>query len=447
MERNGMIRYRYYSGKEDLTSKDADGQEILDNLSDLLLHENDVSKSLDLLRQQGVRGREEEKGLKGIHDFLEQVRRLKEKIQRTASSNPAAAEEMKRLEKLEHELRRASWGLDMDKINAQEIRDLLGDQDYRSWNTLKAMPRLLETDGLVERLEGKYILTPKGMRKIGQKALRDIFALLRRDALGNHETHFRGSGTGLLLDESRPYEFGDAFHLNLSQTLLNSLFREALTPDHSGNGKLLNLRAEDFEVFQTEKRTRSAVVLMLDMSGSMARDDKFFAAKKVALALHTLIHFQFPNDKLFLVGFSSFARVLKSKDLPYLNWDLDNPYTNMEEALTLAKSLLMREHAPNKQIIMVSDGEPTAHLENGKVFFQFPPHPKTLAKTLAEFRKCAARGINLNLFMLGQDAHLMQFVHQISKVNRGRAFYTTPNNLGRYLLVDFLSQRRKWINM
>ncbi len=184
---------------------------------------------------------------------------------------------------------------------------------------------------------------------------------------------------------------------------------------------------------------------MLDMSGSMARDEKFFAAKKVALALHTLIQTQFPQDRLHLVGFSSYARALKSKDLPCLNWDLDNPYTNMEEGLMLAKSFLKREHAPNKQIILVSDGEPTAHRENGKVFFQFPPHPKTLAKTLLEFKKCAAHGINLNIFMLGQDAHLVQFVQEISKVNRGRAFYTTPNNLGHYLFVDFLAQKRKWI--
>jgi uncharacterized protein with von Willebrand factor type A (vWA) domain len=117
----------------------------------------------------------------------------------------------------------------------------------------------------------------------------------------------------------------------------------------------------------------------------------------------------------------------------------------MEEGLMLAKSLLSREPAPNKQIILVSDGEPTAHLEGGRVFFQFPPHPKTLAKTLLEFKKCASRGINLNIFMLGQDAPLLQFVQQVSKVNRGRAFYTTPNNLGQYLLVDFLSHKRKWI--
>ena len=227
---------------------------------------------------------------------------------------------------------------------------------------------------------------------------------------------------------------------------MNTLNRQAFSQSRSKAGRILDLQPDDFEVYRTEKRTRTAVVLMLDMSGSMARDEKFFAAKKVAMALHTLMQTQFPNDRLHLIGFSSYARAIKSKELPCLNWDLDNPYTNMEEGLILAKSLLNREHTPNKQIIMVSDGEPTAHRENGKVFFQFPSHPKTLAKTMLEFKKCAAAGIKLNIFMLGQDAHLLQFVQQISKMNHGRAFYTTPNNLGRYLLVDFLSQRRKWIH-
>jgi uncharacterized protein with von Willebrand factor type A (vWA) domain len=248
-----------------------------------------------------------------------------------------------------------------------------------------------------------------------------------------------------LLEETKPYRFGDPFHLHMGRTLMNSLERKSRTSYEPEDGRLLDLCPDDFEVYQTEKRTRSSIVLMLDMSGSMARDEKFFAAKKVALALNTLIQTQFPQDRLHLVGFSSYARVLKSKDLPCLNWDLDNPYTNMEEGLVLAKSFLHREHAPNKQIILVSDGEPTAHRENGKVFFQFPPHPKTLAKTLLEFKKCAAGGINLNIFMLGQDPHLVQFVQEVSKVNRGRAFYTTPNNLGQYLFVDFLSQKRKWI--
>ena len=441
-----MIGYRYFLGKESVLSKGTNAEEILQHLSDLLLRENDIGKSLDLLKQQGVKEEGESPGLQGIHDFLEQVRRLKQKLQECGSSlDPSAMEELKRLEKLEHELRRASWGLDLEKINAQEIRELLGEQSYQLWNNLKAIPRLLEVEGYIEKLGAKYTLTPKGIRKIGQRALQDIFESLTRDVLGNHETHFRGTGINLLLEESKPYQFGDPFHLNLSRTLMNTLGRQALSSRRPKSGRLLDLRTDDFEVYQTEKRTRSAIVLMLDMSGSMARDEKFFAAKKVALALHTLIQTQFPQDKLHLVGFSSYARALKSKDLPCLNWDLDNPYTNMEEGLMLAKSVLNREHAPNKQIIMVSDGEPTAHRENGKIFFQFPPHPKTLAKTLLEFKKCAASGINLNIFMLGQDAHLVQFVQEVSKVNHGRAFYTTPNNLGQYLFVDFLAQKRKWI--
>ena len=441
-----MIGYRYFSGKKPVPVKGADAEDILEHLSDLLLHENDIGKSLDLLKQQGIKKNEEGQSLQGIHDFLEEVRRLKQKLQDSlSSSNPSAMEELKRLERLEHELRRASWGLDLEKINDQEIRELLGEQSYQLWNTLKAIPRLLEVNGYIEKLGAKFTLTPKGMRKIGQRALQDIFTSLTRDALGNHQTHFRGNGITLLLEESKRYQFGDPFHLNLSRTLMNTLSRQAFNAPKPNGGRFLDLRPDDFEVYQTEKRTRSAIALMLDMSGSMARDEKFFAAKKVALALHTLMQTHFPQDRLFLVGFSSYARVLKGKDLPCLNWDLDNPYTNMEEGLILAKSFLNREHAPNKQIILVSDGEPTAHLESGKVFFQFPPHPKTLAKTLHEFKKCASSGINLNIFMLGQDANLMQFVQQVSRVNRGRAFYTTPNNLGKYLLVDFLTQKRKWI--
>jgi uncharacterized protein with von Willebrand factor type A (vWA) domain len=441
-----MIGYRYFTGKDAAPMQGAGADEILDRLSDLLLHENDINKSLDLLKQQGIKGEDGSQSLQGIHDFLDQVRRMKQKIQESAAcGDPSAIEELKRLDKLEHELRRASWGLDLEKINAQEIRELMGEQSYQLWDQLKALPRFLEVSQLIEKLGDKYVLTPKGMRKIGQRALSDIFASLNRDALGTHDTFFRGNGIVSLLEESRPYQFGDPFHLNLAQTLMNSLTRQMFSARWPEEKRRLQLHPNDFEVYQTEKRTRSAVALMLDMSGSMARDEKFFAAKKVALAMNTLIQTQFPQDRLHLIGFSSYARPLKSKDLACLNWDLENPYTNMEEGLILAKTLLRRDYAPNKQIIIVSDGEPTAHLENGKVFFQFPPHPKTLAKTLQEFKKCAADGIQLNIFMLGQDAPLVQFVQQVTRINRGRAFYTTPNNLGRYLLVDFLSQRRKWI--
>jgi uncharacterized protein with von Willebrand factor type A (vWA) domain len=441
-----MIGYRYFLGQEPVFNEEGGGSEqIFDQLLDLLLHENDLNKSLELLKLKGIKGKEGGRELKGIHDFLEEVRRLKQKLQDAVSSNPSALEELKRLEKLETELRRASWGLDLEKINSQEIKELLGDGNYQDWSHLKNIPQLLELNGLIERCGPKYTLTPKGMRKIGQKALQNIFNPLLWDGLGNHATPRQGNGINLIQEESKAYQYGDPFHLNLSRTLLNTLHREGHSPRRVSSSRLLNMRPEDFEVYQTEKTTRSAIVLMLDMSGSMARDEKFTAAKKVALALHTLLHSQFPKDRLYLIGFSSYARSLKSKDLAFLSWDMDNPYTNMEEGLVLAQSFLRREHTPNKQIILISDGEPTAHLEDKKIFFQFPPHPKTLAKTIERFKKCAAAGIQLNIFMLGQDAHLVQFVREVSKINRGRAFYTTPSNLGHYLLVDFLAQKRKWI--
>jgi uncharacterized protein with von Willebrand factor type A (vWA) domain len=441
-----MIRYRYFFDHKQVPAKSEGAEQIFDRLIDLLLRENDITKSLDLLKQQGLKEQDESPGLTGIHDLLEQLRRLKQKLQESVSGeNTSAMEELKRLEKLEHELRRASWGLDLEKINGREIRELMGEQSFQLWNNLKAIPRLLEVTGFIEKYGAKYVLTPKGMRKIGKRALQDIFSTLTRDVLGDHEIHFRGNGMNLMLEDSKPYQFGDPFYLNLTRTLMNTLNRQTLIPLRIEGRRGLDLRADDFEVYQTEKRNRTAVALMLDMSGSMARDEKFFAAKKVALALHTLMHAQFPHDRLYLIGFSSYARALKSKDLPCLNWDLDNPYTNMEEGIRLAQAFLNREHTPNKQLILISDGEPTAHMEKGKIFFQFPPHPKTLAKTLAEFKKCGSCGIHLNIFMLGQDAHLLQFVQQISRMNRGRAFYTTPHNLGRYLLVDFLAQKRKWI--
>ena len=228
-----MIGYRYYWGKKPAPSQGADADDILKQLSDFLLRENDVSKALDLLKQQGIKQSDDCQGLQGIHDFLEQVRRLKQKLQESrSSSDPAALEELKRLEKLEHELRRASWGLDLEKIDAQQIQELLGEESYQLWNQIKAMPRLLEVQGYLEKLGEKYELTPKGMRKIGQRAMQDIFTSLTRDALGTHQTRLRGSGVSFLLEDTKPYQFGDPFHLNLSRTLMNSLGRKSRTACH-----------------------------------------------------------------------------------------------------------------------------------------------------------------------------------------------------------------------
>ena len=211
-------------------------------------------------------------------------------------------------------MRRASWGLDLEKIDAQQIQELLGEESYQLWNQIKSIPRLLEIKGYIEKLGAKYELTPKGMRKIGQRALAGYLRLPGPGRPGEPPDPVQGQRVqlppgglqtvpvrGPLSPEPEPHP---------------DEFPRAADPDLPPGRKTAacwNSQPEDFEVYQTEKRTRSSVVLMLDMSGSMARDEKFFAAKKVALALHTLIHTQFPHDRLHLVGFSSYARALQEQ--------------------------------------------------------------------------------------------------------------------------------------
>jgi len=205
----------------------------------------------------------------------------------------------------------------------------------------------------------------------------------------------------------------------------------------------VHLEKEDFQVFRSETLTTTATVLMLDLSWSMALRGSFQAAKKVALALQNLIRTQFPKDTLYVLGFSAYARQLKPEELPYVRWDESVLGTNMHHALMLAQKLLARHTVGSKQVIMISDGEPTAHLEHGRSYFAYPPSPITIRETLKEVRRCTQKDIVINTFMLDRNYYLKEFVNQIAKMNRGRVFYTTPERLGQYILVDYVSQKRK----
>jgi uncharacterized protein with von Willebrand factor type A (vWA) domain len=182
---------------------------------------------------------------------------------------------------------------------------------------------------------------------------------------------------------------------------------------------------------------------MLDLSWSMALRGSFQAAKKVALALQNLIKTQFPKDVLYVVGFSAYARELKADELPYVRWDESVLGTNMHHALMMAQKMLARHSAGTKQVIMISDGEPTAHLENGRSYFAYPPSPITIRETLKQVKRCTQKGIIINTFMLDRNYYLKEFVNQIAKMNKGRVFYTTPERLGQYILVDYVSQKKK----
>jgi uncharacterized protein with von Willebrand factor type A (vWA) domain len=318
-------------------------------------------------------------------------------------------------------------------VDVERAGQLLGEDAARSLQRLAELSKLLAEAGLLEHREGRLELTPKGLRRIGRNALADLFTRLSKDRLGGHAADASGAGHERS-EESKPYEFGDPFNLNIERTLRNALAAR-------GGGTPVLLSADDFEVDRTETLTRTSTVLMLDLSLSMPMRDNFLAAKKVALALHSLISTQYPRDYLGIVGFSELARELKPGDLPEVSWDFVYG-TNMHHGLTLSRRMLARQPG-TRQIVMITDGEPTAHVrEDGEVFFHYPPVRQTVDATLAEVARCTREGICINTFMLDATTYLKAFVDDLTRLNRGRAFFTTPETLGDYVLVDFIEQKR-----
>jgi uncharacterized protein with von Willebrand factor type A (vWA) domain len=337
------------------------------------------------------------------------------------------------IDALENLLRNATSPGPLAEVDLDKVKDLLGEDAARSLQQLAKIAKELEEAGLIEQREGRMELTPKGIRRIGQRALGDLFKRLLQDRSGKHEIERSGAGHERS-DERKPYEFGDPFHLDVGRTLKNAIARQ-------GAGTPVRIKPEDFEIERTEQITRSATVLMLDVSLSMEMRGRFLAAKKVAMALHALISSQFPRDYLGMVSFGRVAREVKPERLPEATWDFEWG-TNMQHALMLARSMLARQTG-RKQVIMITDGEPTAHiLDNGEPFFDYPPDPRTIEMTLREVQRCTKDNIRINTFMLEDNFYLREFVERMMRMNRGRAFYTTPETLGDYVLVDFLEQRR-----
>lgn len=346
--------------------------------------------------------------------------------------------EMAELDQLEQQMQRAQYDGKMDNIDADKLQEILGDDALDDLEEMKKMLEILEKAGYVTKDGNKWELTPRGTRSLGQKALVEIYSKLKKQDLGNHATPEEGR-FGERIEDSKPYEFGDPFHLHMSRTIRNALDRE-------GPGSPVNLKTDDFEIYRSELITQTATVLMVDLSWSMALRGSFQSAKKVAMALHHLISSAYPRDSLYVLGFSAYAKEIKAHDLPYLQYDDYLLGTNMQHALILAEKLLAKHHLGTKQIIMITDGEPTAHLENGRPVFAYPPTPTTISKTLRAVRSCTTRNITINTFMLDQSYYLKAFVEQMTKINGGRIFYTEPHNLGEYILVDYVQNKKKRIH-
>ena len=339
------------------------------------------------------------------------------------------------MDELERQLQEAIRQGNIDNLDMDKLEELLGEDARRVAEELKRIVKMLEEAGYVKRKGERLELTPRGIRKIGHKALREVFTQLKKDRLGSHEIHTRGT-MGEQTGETKLYEFGDEFDLDLQRTVMNAIKR-------GGPGVPVRLSTEDFEVHRTEHTTQAATCLLLDQSRSMGLYGSFQAAKKVAIALYTLIHSQFPRDRLYLIGLSDYAIELTGEELPELTWNSWVSGTNMHHAFSMSRKLLSKEKVNNKQILLITDGEPTAHLEGNRAYFAYPPSLRTIQETLKEVKRCTQDGITINTFMLENSSYLLDFVDKMTRINRGRAFYTTPGSLGKFVLVDYMTNRRK----
>jgi uncharacterized protein with von Willebrand factor type A (vWA) domain len=343
--------------------------------------------------------------------------------------------EIERLKQLEEQLMSG----DFERISLDELRDLLGQQALQDFQNLQQMILLLDKAGYLTTKGGRTHLSPKGVRKIGQLALRDIYQGLLRDRPGGHQADHRGIHE-VRPDATRPYAYGDPLNLDLVGTLKKALARKSGTP--------LELRPDDFEVYDTTFATSTSTVLLLDMSWSMSWEGRFAAAKKVALAMESLIRARYPRDYFSIVGFFTRAVELKVKDLPEASWNMGDPFTNLQDGLRLATDLLSKHPSNNQHIIVITDGQPTAYFSRGRLYCEWPLSfggisMRAAQETLKEVEKVTRKGITINTFMLDDSASLRAFVERMTRINKGRALYTRPDHLGEYLLVDYIGKKRK----
>ncbi len=350
------------------------------------------------------------------------------------SDATGVAQQLGQLQGLEDFLGRARAASGLPEVDVEAVRRHLGDDAARHVTRLQRALRALKDRGFIGRDEGRLVLTARGVRQIGQQALKDLFGQLRNSpTLGGHRVATVARG-GDREETARAWEPGEPFSLHLHQTLRNALYR-------SGPGTPVRLHPDDFAVEEYEAARRSATVFAIDLSLSMAMRANLVPAKKMVLALTQLIRSKYPRDFVAVVGFGETAQELRIEDIPSLTIDY-NYGTNLQHALALSRHL-MRHERGERQVVVVTDGEPTAHLgDDGVPFFAWPPVAETLQRTMAEVLRCTRAGIVINTFALDIERSQFPFVEQISRVNGGRTFYTSVDELGVYVLDDFVRSRR-----
>ena len=453
-----QISERSMPQPQNLSGQDYQGlMDMLDRMNKLLEDENflknlpqmldaavddldNLLENLDSLTQQQ---------LQQLSDMMNQMQQLEQLMSQYPFQGSQrmgmgeAGQILGQLRGLERFLRWGQRGMgDPSELDLEEIRSLLGEEAYEHLKYLKGVEQTLEEQGYIVRTSHGLKLTPRGMRKIGDKALREIFQILNKSRWGNHNTAARGS-QGERLEETKKYEFGDAMHVNIGETLFNALEKHK-------TGTPLRIAPDDFSVHRVEFSTTSETVLLIDVSYSMLMNDALHAGKKVALALHRLIETKYPQDTLHLVAFRSNAKLIKAEDLPSiisLTYFMEHG-TDIKEALRFARQLLGSNRSTNRQIILITDGEPTAATldHGGRLHSGWGSallHSRIVHETLKEVKRCTLSGIKINTFMLGADFYRQGFIDQLSRLNTGRVFYTSPDQIGNYIVVDYIANKRK----
>jgi len=408
-----------------------------------------------------------------------------------------ALEELADLEALEASLGQGYAGASLDDIDLEAVERALGRAAATDVEALRALERELAEQGYLTRERGELKLTPKAIRRIGATALRRIFSSLETRRRGDHDVPGAGAA-GELTGSSRQWQFGDEQPLDVVGTVKNAVLRGAGTahpgvgtrdreaggvrggavgpPDGSGRPQpkpdaagpeargrsregapgppdgtrtapatpaRVHLDPADFQVLETEYRTRAAVCLLVDLSYSMLLREAWGPAKSTALALQSLVSTRYPQDALQIIGFSSVARTLKPGELADLGPNMEQQGTNLQHALLLAGRHLDRHPDAEPVILVVTDGEPTAHLQpGGYPWFEWPPSPETIELTMAEVLRLTRRGATINVFMLDTEPRLVRFVQALARLNGGRVFTPSSERLGDYVVQDYLRARR-----
>ena len=346
-----------------------------------------------------------------------------------------ALERQHEYEDLERGLEGNYAGAALEDVDEEALRRTLGEPAVQDLRRLKRIEEMLARAGLVQRRNGRLEITPRGARKMGERALTRVFERLQRDREGTHEARDPG-GLAEPTGATRPWRFGDHGHIAVQRTVFNAVTRGG------ASGGAVRIDPADFELVEAEQRTETATALLLDLSFSMPLRGHLVHAKKMALALHSLIEGRYPRDTLYLIGFSDYARRLQPQDLAAPGFERTYG-TNMQHAFLLAGRLLAQHPRAERQVIMVTDGEPTAHLEGDEAFFAWPPEAETVRRTLTEAVRLSRAGVTLNIFMLEESQGLASFMERLARLTSGRVFLMDDDRVGDFVLRDYVARRAR----